>query len=887
VKPADMEDEVFIDKLGQLQTMAFEIIRAYVQTNSPSDLGFPDHIRNELCGDFESLHCHPYIFNTSKFYIRKLLQQTSFPKFVRNATRISFAAVNVEPPKYTINQIVANEFPAPYSYTDYHEFLKKSQAEENLEFLAEILKYQQLAVGLHPTPSTKAISRLRSASSAPPPIYIENNNQFSEEGPLNNPLPSFIPPPSKPAHLTEEEYVQFLNNVKSSMELIINTYVKSETPREVNLPILIRKPLIQAVQDGHTHPDILNAAYEHIASMLRLNGFSKFLKNAFQTARFNAILEVSVPKYSMHQLLHNELPKPYSRKDYREFLVRNHCDENLDFLTAVLKYEKDAFGFYINNSPPLSNTNRDSITLPSNGNARISTIQMSVGFELTDPVKPENMPQDEYDRRIASLHASALDIIKEFITPQSKREINIPVVIKRPILNNIELKKYHPAIFYAAKKHITDVLQANTLSKFLRTTYEEKINGGLSLKLATGLKTNIDQLMLNELPFPYTYQTFLDYCKTNECAEGVEILHAIMQYQKLAIPLFSIQDPVKKRQSVQAVANRSSMLVAPEPEFQSPVCPKDMSNEEYQALLKKCETSWKAIFETYILEDTPKFIAVPPIIFEQLKGSFDQNCLHPDVFTRIYDYFATNLENQVWEPYHKSFEGTPVKSPEGIGKLRLGDYPKYTIKQIIQKETISPYSYDDYMEFLKKELCDECLEFLSLVHKYQLNSASLYPNPVIKPSPNSKNTAEFVIPEPEQPKHLSKTEYDARMTESVTLLKQIVDTYVRPDSAREVNLPVYIRKPFLKLYDQGKCHPDLLIESFDHIANMLRLNNLTKFLKKAYQNDPNKKEVSPQRVMAAKVTIKEVILNELPSPRSLNDFKKFLMREVNGIHVAC
>jgi hypothetical protein len=191
------------------------------------------------------------------------------------------------------------------------------------------------------------------------------------------------------------------------------------------------------------------------------------------------------------------------------------------------------------------------------------------------------------------------------------------------------------------------------------------------------------------------------------------------------------------------------------------------------------------------------------------------------------------------------------------------------------------------MEFLKKELCDECLEFLSLVHKFQLISASLYPNPVAKPSPNAKNIEDWVIPEPEQPTHLSQVEYHTRITESHAQLKHIVDTYIRPDSIREVNLPVNIRKPFLKLYEQKKYHPDLLIESFDHISNMLRLNNLTKFLKKAYQSDPNKKEISPVRAHASKVTMKEIVLNELPPPRSLQDFKKFLTREVYMFYLAC
>jgi hypothetical protein len=111
--------------------------------------------------------------------------------------------------------------------------------------------------------------------------------------------------------------------------------------------------------------------------------------------------------------------------------------------------------------------------------------------------------------------------------------------------------------------------------------------------------------------------------------------------------------------------------------------------------------------------------------------------------------------------------------------------------------------------------------------------------------------------------------------------------FIRPDSPREVNLPVYTRKPFLKLYDQGKIHPDLVTDSFEHIANMLRLNNLTKFLKNRYQVDPKRKDSSPNSsIFQSKATIKEVVLNQLPSPRSLADFRKFLLKEVLFIDVA-
>lgn len=111
-----MNEAQFAIEVSKLKLNIANIVKTFVQHNSPQDVLLPDYIRNELVFDIEAKHYHPRVFDISKRFVTKLLLNSSFPKFVKNATKISFSAINVEAPKYTLNQIAMNEIPSPYSY---------------------------------------------------------------------------------------------------------------------------------------------------------------------------------------------------------------------------------------------------------------------------------------------------------------------------------------------------------------------------------------------------------------------------------------------------------------------------------------------------------------------------------------------------------------------------------------------------------------------------------------------------------------------------------------------------------------------------------------------------------------------------------------------------
>ena len=114
--PANMNEAQFAIEVSKLKFNIANIAKIFVQHNSPQDVILPDYIRSELILDIEAKHYHPRVLDTAKRFVTKLLVNSSFPKFVKNAAKISFSAINVEAPKYTLNQIAMNEIPSPYTY---------------------------------------------------------------------------------------------------------------------------------------------------------------------------------------------------------------------------------------------------------------------------------------------------------------------------------------------------------------------------------------------------------------------------------------------------------------------------------------------------------------------------------------------------------------------------------------------------------------------------------------------------------------------------------------------------------------------------------------------------------------------------------------------------
>ncbi|KAJ3276859.1 hypothetical protein HDV01_002914 [Terramyces sp. JEL0728] len=903
-KPANinnLDSKLYDKNLDALKVRLSNIIDLYVTINSERDLLLPDQIRIVLQNRYTDGHLNPSIFDTAAQYCTKILAQNSFLKFLRQKNRVSVSGIT-DFPKLTINQIVLNESSSPLSQNDFMQFLKKDLCEENLEFLIDVVKYQMTAVKFFPKPVVKG--RERGLSTAPPPIYLDRGTTINGESPTDSePTTSVdkmasasLPSPEKPDDLTEQEYQEQLSKIKTSILELINKYVKDNSHREINLPTTIRRPLLAHIAQAKYHPDILNPAYEHIAHMLKTNSLNKFLKAGTDILNANNIIEGNI-------LLKNSRSTQLS-------------EENLKFLVAVSDYEKLAKGLF---PTPIPMVRMSTIVRGATVSKRDSKLPTT--FEETDypldklffPEKPNNLSEDDYQKHVQKVKDANQAIHDQYISESAPSEINIPTKIKKPLLSKISKNVLHPDIYRESKKHIFDMMQQNNLTKFLKTTYKDGLSKGwgyltkgLSSRLENPSRKKLDKLLLDELQPPYSYIGFSEFCHEMGCQPQLELLRAIIQYQKVAIQVFGMANPHgRRRESSSATitgpsttplnstdgrdsvaTNSNEALYTAQPKK-----PANMKPQDYEALVKKIEFMFSEIVHQYLRSQDAKLI-IPSELSKPLLLKFERRQYHPDIFTKCYDCFAHDLNTKAWWVYEQKIE------------------------ELINREGILL-------------LCEENLEFLKSALKYQHEATPLYPHPIIKPakkvipkehhhkkesshvedSPvvrgadfnsqslteflhNSQNPAhslEIVVPKAVMPPYLTQSEFETRKQNLREMLTDIVETFMKPDSIREINLPTNIRKPFFKLFDHGLYHPHILNEAVDHITNMIKTNNLGKFWKYAYDNIPKMKvEESLARTNSGviKSNIKQIVLNELPPPYSVQghskltvDFMKFLKNE--------
>ncbi|KAJ3316059.1 hypothetical protein HDV04_000268 [Boothiomyces sp. JEL0838] len=763
--------------------------------------------------------------------------------------------------------------------------------EENLEFLIDVVKYQKAAVKFFPQPVVKG--RERGLSTAPPPIYLDraatvkgDSIQTESEGgsTIEKIASSALPSPQKPDDLTEAEYQEQLSKIKTNILELINKYVKENSHREINLPTTIRRPLLAHIANAKYHPDILNPAYEHIASMLKTNSLIKFLKSGADIVNANNIIE-----------------------DFLLFLQKQLSEENLKFLLAVSDYEKLARDLFPNPIP----LPRMSMIVRGTTVARRDTKLPGVIEEpdialdkLHFPEKPATLSEEEYQKLLQKVQEAHHLIYEQYISESAPSEINIPTKIKKPLISKLSKNVLHPDIYRESKKHIFDMIQQNNLAKFLKSTYKDGISKGFS-----------------------------EYCFELGCQTELEFLRSIVQYQKVASQVFTMSNPHgRRRESSSAtitgpsttplnsvdgrdsVSNNSNEALY----TAQPKKPTNMKTQDYEVLVKKIEFMFSEIVHQYLRAQDSKLL-IPSELSKPLLLKFERRQYHPDIFTKCYDCFAHDLNVKAWWGYEQKMEELICK--EGSSTLKLDSIQKYTLKQLINNELPSPYSYNgkfyvtvDFLGFLKRELCEENLEFLKAAMKYQHEATPLYPHPIMKPvkkiqpkelkrdpshvedSPvvrgadfnsqslaeNPAHSLEIVVPKAVMPPYLTQAEFEVRKQHLKEMITDIVDMFMKADSIREINLPTNIRKPFFKLYDHGLYHPHILNDAIEHVSNMIKTNNLSKFWKFAHENIPKMKfEESLARTNSGviKSNIKQIVLNELPPPYSVQDFMKFLKTE--------
>ena len=118
-----------------------------------------------------------------------------------------------------------------------------------------------------------------------------------------------------PTSISEEEFNQTYQKLQNQSIEILKTFIMKNAACDINLPDSMRQQISTSLENS-IHPEIFVQAIEHIRRNMRNGVFIRFMKH--NDASFTT--PISIPKYTIHQIVANECPAPYSYKNFYEYL---------------------------------------------------------------------------------------------------------------------------------------------------------------------------------------------------------------------------------------------------------------------------------------------------------------------------------------------------------------------------------------------------------------------------------------------------------------------------------------------------------------------------------------------------------------------------------------
>jgi hypothetical protein len=126
--------------------------------------------------------------------------------------------------------------------------------------------------------------------------------------------------------------------------------------------------------------------------------------------------------------------------------------------------------------------------------------------------RPASMSDQEFEKIHKELSESLKIIVEKYFTPQGDKLKFYSEEIEKKIIEANNSKTLCPTLLSEAKMECVNFIQKNFIRRFILATHEKvlsqgliKFKIGLMHKIHIGLKTKFDQILLDELPFPYIY----------------------------------------------------------------------------------------------------------------------------------------------------------------------------------------------------------------------------------------------------------------------------------------------------------------------------------------------------------------------------------------------
>lgn len=159
------------------------------------------------------------------------------------------------PDGLTLEMVLADQTPEPFSRKDFVHYLKISYCNENLLFYEAVTEYKDKCAayfGLNPK-ETKPTNVLLSDGVTQFDFTSTNANGLSPREKL------------------------WFETLKHKFEQILQDFVLSDAPQEINIPYEVRHQLLESYQSRQLyHPAILYPAYSAVIELLRISAFIPF-----------------------------------------------------------------------------------------------------------------------------------------------------------------------------------------------------------------------------------------------------------------------------------------------------------------------------------------------------------------------------------------------------------------------------------------------------------------------------------------------------------------------------------------------------------------------------------------------------------------------------------
>lgn len=155
---------------------------------------------------------------------------------------------------------------------------------------------------------------------------------------------------------------------------------------------------------------------------------------------------------TLEKVLENQASRPYSLREFADYLEQTYCSENLSFYMAVTDYRESA-RLYFGSSP---DTLKSPATVPT-----LDGQTMAFWFRLDE----ESLLNHELQIRFKTLRAKFQDILERFIFTNAPQEVNIPYELRHQLLQtHRDQHCYHPALL---KPPCVAVVELMRISAFI------------------------------------------------------------------------------------------------------------------------------------------------------------------------------------------------------------------------------------------------------------------------------------------------------------------------------------------------------------------------------------------------------------------------------------